>query len=189
LRQSSNPAVLEHHYSVEDEAELHCQWDPVIPFAGSRLDQRFHLQIAESSRLFWGDAVMAGRVSRDETWQFLSLAHELRLRVGPALAYLERYTLVPSVRAVRRAWMCGGAPYLATALVHHQGVGAETADALHREMAALAGVEVAVDLIAPNLLLARFLAGNGGPFARARASYRASALRSIFGGRELTGRK
>ena len=32
----------------------------------------------------------AGRVSRGEAWQFHSLAHELRLRVGPRLVYLER---------------------------------------------------------------------------------------------------
>ncbi len=53
----------------------------------------------------------------------------------------------------------------------------------------LGGVRAGVDLIAPRLLLARFLAGNGAPFGRARASYRSSALRSIFGGSELAGRK
>jgi urease accessory protein len=193
------PALIEQHYFVEDEGELHCHWDPVIPFAGARLEQRFDLRIAESSRLFWGDAVMAGRVQRGEAWRFLSLAHELRLRIGPALAYLERYTLSPDPssaaapragdRRLERPWICGGAPYLATALVRHEGAGPETADALHREMAELAGVRSAVDLLQPRLLLARFLAGNGAPFARARASYRTAVLRAIFGGAELAGRK
>ena len=182
-------ARIHHDYLVEDDAELHCQWDPVIPFAAARLDQRFDLRIAGSSRLFWGDALMAGRVSRGEAWQFQSLAHELRLRVGPALAYLERYTLAPGDGAIQRPWMCGGAPYLATALVHHQRATADVADALHREVTALAGVRTAVDLVAPQLLLARFLAGNGASFDRARASYRTFALRSIFGGLELAGRK
>jgi urease accessory protein UreH len=161
----------------------------VIPFAAARLEQRFDLRIAESSRLYWGDAVMAGRVSRGEAWQFQSLAHELRLRIGPALAYLERYTLAPGDRAIERPWMCGGAPYLATALVHHAGATAETAAVLHREVAELGRVRAAVDLIAPRLVLARFLAGNGAPFGRARASYRTSLLRSIFGGPELAARK
>ena len=182
-------ARMHHDYLVEDDAELHCQWDPVILFAAARLEQRFDVRIAESSRLFWGDALMAGRVSRGEAWQFQSLAHELRLRVGPALAYLERYTLAPGDRAIQRPWMCGGAPYLATALVHHDRATSETADALHREMAEVDGVRAAVDLIAPRLLLARFLAGNGAPFGRARASYRTFALRSIFGGPQLAGRK
>ena len=196
---SCSPASIEQHYLVEDEAELHCHWDPVIPFAGARLEQRFDLRTAESSRLFWGDAVMAGRVQRGEAWRFLSLAHELRLRIGPALAYLERYTLSPDPpspaapragdRTLERPWICGGAPYLATALVHHEAAGPATAEALHREIAELAGVRSAVDLLQTRLLLARFLAGNGAPFARARASYRTAVLRSIFGGAELTGRK
>jgi urease accessory protein UreH len=189
LPPSCPPALLEHHYLVEDEGELHCQWDPVIPFAGARLDQRFELRIAETSRLFWSDAVLAGRVSRGEAWQFESLAHELSLRVGPALAYLERYTLSPPHRAIERPWRCGGAAYLATALVHHLGATAETADLLHREIAGLDGVRGAVDLLGPGLLLARFLAENGAPFGRARASYRTRALEVIFGGAELAARK
>jgi urease accessory protein UreH len=187
--QSCDPALLDHHYLVEDEGELHCHWDPVIPFAGARLDQRFDVRIAESSRLYWGDAVMAGRVSRGETWQFLSLAHELRLQVGPALGYLERYTLVPSARAIERPWMCGHATYVATALAYHHSADAEAAGALHRASARVTGVTSAVDLIAPRLLLARFLAETGAPFSRARASYREFVLQSIFGRQELAGRK
>ena len=192
------PAVVHHDYLVEDEAELHCHWDPVIPFAGARLDQRFDLRIADSSRLYWSDALMAGRVSRRETWRFLSLAHELRLSIGSRLAYLERYTLMvapsapelrrPSDRAVERPWMCGQASYLATALVHHTRATTEVADALQRGLTELAA-DGAVDLIAPKLLLARFLAENGAPFGRARASYRAAVLEAIFGGQELAGRK
>jgi urease accessory protein UreH len=195
----SPPALLRHEYIVEEDAELHCQWDAVIPFAGARLDQRFDLRIAESSRLSWGDALMAGRVSRGESWLFLSLAHELRLHVGPALAYLERYSLAPgqhspslgraSERTIQRPWMCGTSCYMATTLVYHQSANAEHAESLHREMARATGVGAAVDLIAPGLLLARFLAGNGASFSAGRASYRASVLRSIFGGQELAGRK
>jgi urease accessory protein UreH len=96
-------ALIAHDYIVEDDAELRCQWDPLIPFAGARIEQRFDLRIAESSRLYWSDAVMAGRVSRGEAWRFQSLAHELRLRIGASLAYLERYTLAPASRARRRA--------------------------------------------------------------------------------------
>jgi urease accessory protein UreH len=166
----------------------------VIPFAGARLDQRFDVRIADSSRLYWSDALMAGRVSRGETWRFLSLVHQLRLRIGSRLAYLERYTLTPDGhgctpdRAIERPWMCGGAPYLATTLVHHPGGTTEIAEALQWGLAEPA-VAAAVDLVAPRLLLARFLAENGAPFGRARASYRSAVLETIFGGQELAGRK
>src|SRR6185295_18278112 len=96
-------------YIVEDEGDLQCQWDAVIPFAGARLEQRFDLSLAESSRLYWSDALMAGRVSRGEAWRFESLAHQLHVRIGAALAYLERYTLAPAGRAVAGPWVAGRA--------------------------------------------------------------------------------
>ena len=80
-------ALVQHDYVVDEEGELQCQWDPVIPFAAARLEQRFALRLAESSRLYWSDALMAGRVGRGEAWRFQSLAHELSVRVGDALAY------------------------------------------------------------------------------------------------------
>ena len=182
-------AALEHTYAVAEDAELHCHWDPVIPFAAARLDQRFDIQIAESSRLYWSDAVMAGRVCRGEAWRFASLAHELRLRVGAPLAYLERYTVTPEDRALQRPWLAGEASYLATALVRHPDVTIDRVDALHRHVAELSGVDGAVDLVAARLAVARFMAGDGASFERVRTSYRGMALRSIFGRPELVARK
>ena len=75
---------------------------------------------------------MAGRVSRGEAWRFQSLAHELRLRVGASLAYLERYTLAPASRAVDEPWMAGRARYLATAIVHHDAATSDAAEMLQR---------------------------------------------------------
>jgi urease accessory protein UreH len=186
---STSPAVVHHTCVVEEDAELHCHWDPVIPFAASRLEQRFEIQIAGSSRLYWSDAMMAGRVSRGEAWRFASLAHALRLRVDASLAYLERYTLTPADRAPQRTWMAGEASYLATALVRHPDVTSERVEALYRSVAAHAGVDGGVDLVAPRLAVARLMARDGASFSRARASYREMALRSIFGGPELATRK
>ena len=67
---ASTPALIRHRYVVEEDGELQAHWDPVIPFAGARLDQRFELQIDEPSRLYWSDALMSGRVDRAETWSF-----------------------------------------------------------------------------------------------------------------------
>jgi urease accessory protein len=183
------PARVHHVYAVDEGAELHCHWDPTIPFAASRLEQRFDLHIAGNSRLYWTDALMAGRVSRGEAWRFQSLAHELRLRVAGSLAYLERYRLAPADRALERPWVAADATYLATALVHHPNATRETAGALHDHAARLDGVRAGVDLVTAGLAVARFMGAKGGPFGRARASYRTFALQSIFGGPELVTRK
>jgi urease accessory protein UreH len=192
---AASAATIEHEYLVEDDAELQCQWDPLIPFAGARIDQRFDLAIAESSRLYWSDAVMAGRVSRGEAWRFQSLAHELRLRVGTSLAYLERYTLAPASRAVDEPWMAGRARYLATAIVHHDAATNDAAEMLQRQTPLKRcvaygqepsaperlAIDLGVDLIRPKTIVGRLLAADGAPFAAARTAFQALALASIFG--------
>jgi urease accessory protein UreH len=184
------PAVLHQEYSVEDDAELHGHWDPVIPFAGARLDQRFDLRIAQGSRLYWADAVMAGRVSRGEAWRFESLSHELSLRVDGSLAYLERYLLKPDERTIEQPWIAGSARYIATSLVHHCDATGDIAEAWQRTLATTDdGLHIGVDLVTHRLIAARITAADGAPFARLRASYRAAVLEGIFRSPELAGRK
>jgi urease accessory protein len=180
---SPSPAIVRHEYLVEDEGELHAHWDPVIPFADARLDQRFELQIAENSRLYWSDALMSGRVSRAEAWRFDSLAHELHMRVGPTLKYLERYRLAPHERSVTHPWIAGGTHYAATAVVYHECATVDTAESLQREIDADAGegVRAGVDHVDDRLVVSRLLGTCGAPFSAARASYRRLVLGSIFG--------
>ena len=206
------PAKIHHDYIVEDDAELRCHWDPVIPFAGARLEQRFDLSLAESSRLYWSDALMAGRVSRGEAWRFESLAHQLRVRIGAALAYLERYTLAPAGRAVAGPWVAGRARYLATAIVHHDAATSDAAETLQglaplkrcptyvsgsdrpacepdSERPGPLDVGLGVDLIQSKTIVGRILAAEGAPFAAARAAFHGLALHSIFGAAARVGRK
>jgi urease accessory protein len=67
---SCNFAVVRHDYDVEDEGELHCHWDPVIPFADAALVQQFALALLIRAALYWSDALMSGRASRGEAWRF-----------------------------------------------------------------------------------------------------------------------
>jgi urease accessory protein UreH len=188
------PATIHHQYHVEEDGELRCEWDPVIPFACARLEQRFDLEIAPTGRVYWTDALMSGRVSRGEAWRFESLAHELRIRVGPSLAYLERYRLAPVDAAahsttIHHPWIAAGMNYLATTIVHHAAATADAAETLQRQVGSMAGVRVGVDLVRPGFIVARLMAGGGAPFAAARASYHALSLASIFGTPGRVGRK
>src|SRR5205085_1067223 len=90
------PAMIDAVYCVEKGGELDCVWDPLIPFAGARIRQRIDLRLDEGGRLFWSDALMAGRVGSGEAWRFDTLDHELRVNVADSLAYLERYHLTPT---------------------------------------------------------------------------------------------
>jgi urease accessory protein UreH len=182
-------AVVRHHYRVDDDAELRSHWDPVIPFAGSRLDQQFDLRLAPNSRLYWTDALMAGRVSRDEKWRFASLAHELSVRMGSSTVYLERYTLQPSEHAATRRWIADSATHFSTMLVCHPAACRDATDAVHVRLANAGLDGIGVDLLEPGVAIARLMGTGGASFARARASYRAFVMETIFGGAEPAARK
>ena len=48
---TSAAARIDHEYCVDDDAELHCHWDPVIPFAGARLAQHYDIRVSSGARL------------------------------------------------------------------------------------------------------------------------------------------
>jgi len=186
---SCRVAIVRHEYQVAEDAELHCHWDPVIPFAGAALVQEFDLALDASSRLYWSDALMSGRASRGEAWQFRELGHTLRLHVGGSLKYLERYRLTPADRAVTRPWVADEANYFATTLVHHQRVTSAEVEALHRRLETVNGARVAADLLEPQLMVARVMASQGPAFATARAAIRGALLDAVFQNPALAGRK
>ena len=128
---------------------------------------------------------------------------QLRVRIGAALAYLERYTLAPAGRAVAGPWVAGRARYLATAIVHHDAATSDAAETL-QGLAPLKGcpacepdsarpgpldVDLGVDLIQSKTIVGRILAADGAPFAAARAAFHGLALHSIFGAAARVGRK
>ena len=184
-----SPARIVHEYDVDAGGELYAQWDPVIPFADARLEQRFALRIADDSRLYWSDALMAGRSARGEAWQFGALAHDLRLDIASKLAYLERYSLTPRGRSVASRWAASDAQYLATVLMHHPRVTEDQAEALHRRLDEFPDVHAAVDAVEPRLIVGRLAAAMGPAFAAVRAQLRHWALEPIFERPNLVGRK
>jgi urease accessory protein UreH len=175
-----NAAIVHHEYHVAAGGELHCHWDPVIPFADARLVQTFELDVSGGSRLYWSDALMSGRATRGERWRFRSLAHELRVTIDNSLKYLERYRLEPRDRAIGRAWIAGSANYVATTLVHHDAATPECAARLQEELNGIDQVRSGIDVVDSRLMIARFLGASGVASSRARALCRDLALSSIF---------
>jgi urease accessory protein UreH len=182
-------ARLHHRYVVADEGELHCHWDPLIPFANARLAHRVELDVAGGSRLYWSDALMSGRWARGEDWLFSELAHELHLRVDGSLKYLERYRLAPEQRDVTSGPIAGAARYLGTTLVHHAAATAGAAEALQNELDRMTDVRGGVDLVAPNVIAARLLGRHGARFRAARAALRVHAANELFAAPQLQFRR
>jgi urease accessory protein UreH len=171
---ASGPAAIDSCYEIADDATLDCFWDPVIPFAGSRLRQRVDLQVASGGHLYWSDALMPGRVARREAWQFEALDHELQLHVGGSLAYVERYGLGRG-RNPAHAWSAAGAHGLGTTIVRTEAATAVRAEIAQQRLAAIDGTRAGVDAPVPHLVVARLLANHGPQFTSARL-----LLRKLF---------
>ena len=165
-------------YHVDQDASLHCTWDPVIPFAAARFDQQIEIEIADSGDLYWSDALMGGRHARREHWMFSSLAHELKVSRGSALEYLDRYRIEPNQSDPCRPWVAGAAAYLGTTLVSGPEIVPDMAERLHAELGAVEGVRAAVDAIDRRLLLVRLMGMSGPPFHAARVQVMRALLES-----------
>jgi urease accessory protein len=155
-------------YDVAEDAELTCEWHPSIPFSDAAVRQRVEVNVQQGGRLSWSDAMMSGREGSGERWRFRALDHELRVRFGGTLAYLERYRIEPDVAALSRPWLAGEATYAGTLLRVGMDDTAVTAEALHRMLASADDIRGSADVLDGDLLLVRIVAAAGVPFHRAR---------------------
>ncbi len=161
-------AGITNRFTVGAGATLVGLWDPVIPFPASMLRQRFEITLAPDARLLWSDAVMAGREARGERWQFTRLEHELSVRRGDHLVYLERYLLEPRRHPVNTRWLAGDASYFGSILA----VATDETDraGLHALCGSLTGVDGAVDQVERDVMLVRLMSVSGANFHAARAA-------------------
>lgn len=165
----SRLAQIRARFVIDDEATLACHWDPLIPFAGSQLDQKLDVTLAPTGRLAWSDGLMAGRAGRGERWVFDAIAHELRIHRAGRLEYLERQQLRPSEDPLTGPWAAGSMCYLGSTVISGWPVTAEHAERMHQACVGERGLQAAVDLVEPRLLLARFASEDGPAFHHARA--------------------
>ena len=162
-------ATLHTTIDVEEEAELRCEWDALIPFPAARFSQRIAINLAAGAALYWSDAFMAGREGRGERWAFGALGHELAVRRGGSLVYLERFRLEPAVQMVESRWVASDSCYFGTVLA----VGPPAADdKLQDDLSSFEGVRAAVDSLDADMKLVRLMAQRGTAFHDARALVR-----------------
>jgi urease accessory protein len=162
-------ATLRAAYRVEAGGHLACEWDPLIPFADARFEQRIQIDLAPSATLVWSDALMAGREARGERWCFAHLSHELRLVRAQTLAYMERYTIAGD-RIPDQRWTGDTACYFGTVLVVGEQVDEGLAGRVHQSLAASEQLRGSADALKEGLLLARLAGRAGVSFHAARAA-------------------
>ena len=123
-RSLSEPAVQEVHLSVGPEARLEWLPEVTIPFAGSRLRQSIHVDLAPGATLVLWDTIASGRVAMRERWAFAALENEICIRTPLDGSVVERYRLVPG-RLPESVGLVGSWDYVASLFVIGDAVDAD----------------------------------------------------------------
>jgi urease accessory protein len=96
-RSPRETAVQEIKIQVGPHAILEWLPDTMIPFAGSRFQQKLQVHLSEGSTLLLWDAFSSGRVARGERWAFAKFANEICITLPDKKRVMERYALDPAV--------------------------------------------------------------------------------------------
>jgi urease accessory protein len=160
------PATQRTRIVVESGAALVADFEPVIPFADSRLHQSMRIELKTGARLVYWEGMMAGRVGRDERWQFSELKSETRVDKCGRPLYLERVSLNPESENPQSRWVMRDAGYVGTGLCFSKGAD-QLAVQLHDAMP-----DVGVDILGSDLVAVRIVAASGPDFHRHRETFR-----------------
>jgi urease accessory protein len=97
-RSPSSRASQRMRVSIAQDAYLEYLPDPLIPFAGSRFEQKARVEIERAGSLIWCDRVAPGRDASDEVFRFESLTSDFELIADGQPVVIERWTLMPLVQ-------------------------------------------------------------------------------------------
>lgn len=133
-RSLSEPAVQEVRLSVGPDARL--EWLPeiTIPFAGSRVRQSIHVDLAPGAAIVLWDAIASGRVARQERWAFAMVENEICIRTSQGGSVVERYRLAPG-RSSEPVGLVGSWDYVASLFIIGDAVAADVWKSLEAAIA------------------------------------------------------
>jgi urease accessory protein len=151
---------------VENGASAVVDFEPVIPFANSRLHQSTHIEVEPGASLLFWEGMMAGRIGRDERWQFAELKSETRLDKCGRPLYLDRVSLNPESDNPQTRWIMKDSVYVGTGLLFCERAD-QFAVQLHDAMPA-----VGVDILSPELVIVRVAVASGPEFHQYRETFR-----------------
>ena len=135
-RSLSEPVLQEIRLSVGPEARLEWLPEVTIPFAGSRIRQSIHVDLAPGATVVLWDAIASGRVARGERWAFASVENEICIRTSLGGSVVERYRLVPG-RLPESIGLVGSWDYVASLFVIGDAVKADVWKRLDVVLAAI----------------------------------------------------
>lgn len=135
-RSLSEPVLQEIRLSVGPEARLEWLPEVTILFAGSRVRQSIHVDLAPGAAVVLWDAIASGRVAMRERWAFAAVENEICIRTPLGGSVVERYRLVPG-RLPESVGLVGSWDYVASLFVIGDAVKADVWKRLDVVLAAI----------------------------------------------------
>ena len=98
-----------------NDAYLEYVPEPLIPQAGSRLEQALHVELGEGAAFFGAEAIAPGRFARGEAFAYDRLLLRTSVSAGAEELCADTLLLEPAKRSPARRGLLGVYPYLGTA--------------------------------------------------------------------------
>ena len=120
-RSPSQAAAQHTEIHVGQGAYLEYLPDQLIPFAGSRFQQRTRITLAPGASFIWWEQIAPGREASGESFRYELLRSSFEIRSGSAPIVIERWTLEPSLRPPDSIARLGPFPHFGSGYICRAG--------------------------------------------------------------------
>lgn len=167
-RTEEKPAVLETVIQVGEGATLEYLPDHVIPHVGSALRQSLRVEMGRGSRAIILDSFAAGRVARDERWNFSQIDSRTEVFQCGKPAFLNRTFINPTAQQPDRLGLMEQFGYMACLSIFGEGFEdwLAVAAAMHAELQNVSQIKGGVSLLSRGGCVVRYLANSASDMTR-----------------------
>lgn len=139
-RSRSEAAIAKQTTTIKvcEDALLEYLPDPLIPFAGSRYQQRTQIELAAGAGLFWWETIAPGRVAKGELFEYAQLLLKLQIAAQSRPIAIEAIKLEPHCRTLSSLARLGPYYHFCSFYVCRVGLAAAQWSQLEKELGALA---------------------------------------------------
>lgn len=170
--------------------------DPLIPFAGSRYEQKTAISLAHDAGFMGWEVLAPGREARAECFAFETLRLSLDIWAEQRPILLERNHLAPQSQPLTTPAQMGTYRYLASFYCAHVGLPTARWQALEAELAAIAQslstrgeCQWGVTTLVAHGIVVRGLSVDGSQIAHHLTTFWRAAKRSLYGTEAISPRK
>src|SRR6266702_3480717 len=195
-RPEASPATQTGTIKICEGALLEYLPDPLIPFSGSRYQQRTRIDLEADAGLFWWETITPGRVARGELFDYAHLLLSLNISAQGRPIAIESLKLEPHCRELSSLARLGPYYYFCSFYICRVGLEAGRWSTLEKELGALAQelsrpgeLHWGVSTLVAHGLVVRALSRQGRDIAPGLLAFWRAAKQRIYGEEPVPPRK